>query len=114
MATLGGKPWKPLRKPICSPRKCVPKLSLRARGWKVQFELPHPVYFTTAATTVRLEDVDNAIPAGPEVERRLRSVSEYIEARVGHLALAYPGDDFEGFFNSGGVNDDRPSQRHEG
>ncbi|HEY5304467.1 MAG TPA: hypothetical protein VIJ86_10470 [Acidimicrobiales bacterium] len=41
-------------------------------------------------------------------------MSEYIEARVGHLALAYPGDDFEGFFNSGGVNDDRPSQRHEG
>jgi G6PDH family F420-dependent oxidoreductase len=68
-------------------------------GWRMQSELPNPTNFTAAAATVRLEDLSASIPAGPDVQAHLKSVNEFISGGITHLALAYPGEDFDGFFN---------------
>ncbi|HWD94981.1 MAG TPA: TIGR03557 family F420-dependent LLM class oxidoreductase [Acidimicrobiales bacterium] len=67
-------------------------------GWKVQAELPNPVNFTAATSNVKPSDLDSSIPAGPDAKRHLDAMAEYAEAGVQRLALAYPGDDFDGFF----------------
>lgn len=67
-------------------------------GWKVQSELPNPVNFTAASAIVTPADLKDSIPAGPDVKRHLDGVTDYVNAGVKHLAVAYPGDDFEGFF----------------
>jgi G6PDH family F420-dependent oxidoreductase len=68
-------------------------------GWKVQSELPNPVNFTAASANVKPGDLDETIPAGPDLKRHLDGIREFTDGGVRNLALAYPGDDFEGFFN---------------
>jgi G6PDH family F420-dependent oxidoreductase len=67
-------------------------------GWKVQSELPNPVNFTAASANVKPADLDESIPAGPEVARHVAGVSDFAKVGVRKLALAYPGTDFDGFF----------------
>jgi G6PDH family F420-dependent oxidoreductase len=67
-------------------------------GWKVMSELPNPVNFAAATTTVRPEDLDRTIPAGPDPERYLEAVREYTDAGFDHVAFVQIGDDQEGFF----------------
>ena len=67
-------------------------------GWKVQSELPNPVNFTAASANVKPEDLAATIPAGPDLKRHLDGVAEFTDAGVERLALAYPGEDFDGFF----------------
>jgi G6PDH family F420-dependent oxidoreductase len=67
-------------------------------GWKVQSELPNPVNFTAASANVKPADLRASIPAGPDVKRHVDGINEFADAGVTYLALAYPGDDFEGFF----------------
>jgi G6PDH family F420-dependent oxidoreductase len=68
-------------------------------GWKVQAELPNPVNFTAATSNIEPSDLDASIPAGPDLKRHLDGIAEYSNAGVQRLALAYPGQDFEGFFD---------------
>lgn len=67
-----------------------------------------PTNFTAAASTVRPEDLAEVIPAGPDVDRHLTRLREYIVIGVTRLAIAYPGGDFEGFFRFWG-NELRPT-----
>jgi G6PDH family F420-dependent oxidoreductase len=67
-------------------------------GWKVQSELPNPANFTAASANTAPEDLATTIPAGPDVARHLDGVREFADAGVERLALAYPGQDFDGFF----------------
>lgn len=68
-----------------------------ALGWKVMSELPTVEGFEAATEFVRREDVAKKIPAGPNVERHLSAIKEYIEAGFDHIALLGIGPDQEGF-----------------
>lgn len=70
-----------------------------AGGWKVQAELPNPVNFDAATKNVRLEDLIESIPAGPDVPQHVAGIQRYLDTRVAYLALAYPGTDYEGFMD---------------
>jgi hypothetical protein len=60
-------------------------------------DLPHPEIFEAATRWVRPEDVQKAIPCGPDVERHVAAVRRYREAGFDHLVLIGIGPDQEGF-----------------
>jgi G6PDH family F420-dependent oxidoreductase len=68
-----------------------------AGGWKVQSELPNPANFDAATQTITPQELGEAIPAGPDVDRHAAAVREFAEAGFEHIALAYPGSDSDGF-----------------
>lgn len=68
-----------------------------AGGWKVQAELPNPVNFDAATKNVRPEDLAENIPAGPDVKKHLEGIRAFQDAGIQNLAVAYPGNDPEGF-----------------
>jgi len=68
-----------------------------AGGWKVQSELPNPANFDAATQTIAPEDLAEAIPAGPDVDRHAAAVREFADAGFEHIAVAYPGSDADGF-----------------
>lgn len=69
-----------------------------ALGWKVQAELPNPVNFDAATSTVRPEDLAASIPHGPDPEPYLAAVREHADAGFERIAFVQIGDDQEGFF----------------
>lgn len=60
-------------------------------------ELPLPEHFEQAAQTVREEDLCGTIPCGPDPERHLASVRQYVEAGYDHVYIHQIGPDQEGF-----------------
>jgi G6PDH family F420-dependent oxidoreductase len=68
-------------------------------GWKVMSELPNPVNFDAATTTVRLEDVKAQFACGPDVERHLAVARQFVDAGFDQLVLMNAGPDPEGFFD---------------
>ena len=68
-----------------------------AGGWKVQSELPNPANFDAATQTITPEELGEAIPAGPDIDRHAAAVREFAGAGFEHIALAYPGSDSDGF-----------------
>lgn len=69
-----------------------------APGWKVQAELPDVANFEAATQTVRPEDLADAIPAGPDPAAHAATIGEFHDAGYRNVAIAYPGDDIDGFF----------------
>lgn len=69
-----------------------------AAGWKVQAELPNPVNFEAAASTVRESDIAESFGYGPDAERHLARIRTYADAGFDHLALVNAGPDVDGFF----------------
>jgi G6PDH family F420-dependent oxidoreductase len=67
-------------------------------GWKVMSELPNPVNFAAATTTVRVEDMKEQFACGPDVERHLAVARQFVDAGFDHLVLMNAGPDPEGFF----------------
>lgn len=67
------------------------------QGWKVMAELPNPVNFAAATETVTPDLVAEKIPCGPDPERHVAGIREYIEAGFEHIAVVQVGDDQEGF-----------------
>jgi coenzyme F420-dependent glucose-6-phosphate dehydrogenase len=61
-------------------------------------ELPTPAHFEQAAKMVREEDVAQAIICGPDAERHIAAVKEFIDAGYGHVYVHQVGPDQEGFF----------------
>ncbi len=61
-------------------------------------ELPTPAHFAQAAKMVREEDVAQAIICGPEPERHIAAVKEFVDAGYGHVYVHQVGPDQEGFF----------------
>ena len=60
-------------------------------GWKVMSELPAPVNFAAATTTVRPEDVARQVPCGPDVDAVVAAVQRYVDAGFTHVALLQIG-----------------------
>jgi coenzyme F420-dependent glucose-6-phosphate dehydrogenase len=61
-------------------------------------ELPTPAHFEQAAKMVREEDVAQAIVCGPDCERHIAGIKEFIEAGFDHIYIHQIGPDQEGFF----------------
>lgn len=68
-------------------------------GWKVMSELPNPVNFDAASTTVREEDVLTKFACGPDPERHAEVVQQYVDAGFDQLVLQNAGPDPDGFFD---------------
>jgi G6PDH family F420-dependent oxidoreductase len=66
-------------------------------GWKVMSELPNPVNFDAASATVRAEDITKQFAVGPDVERYVQHVQQYVDAGFDHIVLQNAGPDPEGF-----------------
>ncbi len=69
-----------------------------APGWKVMAELPNPINFEAATETVRLEDMAEAVPHGPDPEKHLAAIREWSDAGFTHVALMQAPPDQEPFF----------------
>ncbi|MDQ3927665.1 MAG: LLM class flavin-dependent oxidoreductase, partial [Chloroflexota bacterium] len=61
-------------------------------------ELPLPQHFEEAAQMVSEEDVAESVVCGPDVERYLQKIQEYVDAGFTHVYLHQIGPDQEGFF----------------
>ena len=66
-------------------------------GWKVMSELPNPVNFDAASATVRAEDVVQQFAVGPDPEKYVQHVQQYVDAGFDHIVLQNAGPDPEGF-----------------
>ena len=60
-------------------------------GWKVNAELPEPASFASATQFVRPEDVAETVPCGPDVDRHVAAVKQFVDAGFTHVALVQVG-----------------------
>jgi len=67
------------------------------QGWKVMAELPNPVNFDAATETVRPEDVAETIACGPDPERHVEAVKQFVDAGFDHICLNPINPDIDGF-----------------
>jgi G6PDH family F420-dependent oxidoreductase len=68
-------------------------------GWKVMAELPNPVNFDAASTTVRAEDVSGLFALGPDVDRHVEVVQQFVDAGFDSIVLMNAGPDPDGFLD---------------
>jgi G6PDH family F420-dependent oxidoreductase len=68
-------------------------------GWKVMSELPNPVNFAAATTTVTADDVKGQFACGPDAERHLEVARQFADAGFDRLVLMNAGPDPEGFID---------------
>jgi G6PDH family F420-dependent oxidoreductase len=66
-----------------------------AGGWKVMAELPGTEAFAASAKYVRPEDVAEKIPCGPDVDRHVEAVRQFLDAGFTHVALVQVGGDHQ-------------------
>ena len=66
-------------------------------GGDLNQELPLPRHFEQAAESVSPDDVAEAIPCGPDVDRIVAEAREYADAGFDHLYFHQIGPDQEGF-----------------
>ena len=67
-------------------------------GWAVNADLPTPAGFEGASQFVRPEDVSSAIPCGPDLDKIVEGVKEYIDAGFTDVALVQVGDEGQSRF----------------
>jgi G6PDH family F420-dependent oxidoreductase len=68
-------------------------------GWKVMSELPNPVNFEAATTTVRAEDMVEKFACGPDPDRHLEVIRPYLDAGFDRIVLMNAGPDPDGFLD---------------
>ncbi|OMH28310.1 LLM class F420-dependent oxidoreductase [Tersicoccus phoenicis] len=68
-------------------------------GWKVMSELPNPVNFAAATTTVREEDILAQFACGPDPARHLAVAQQFVDAGFDHLVTQNAGPDPDGFID---------------
>ena len=61
-------------------------------------ELPTPAHFEQAAGMVREDDVAQKIVCGPDPERHIQGIRQFIDAGYDHVYIHQIGPDQEGFF----------------
>ena len=61
-------------------------------------ELPLPRHFEQAAEMLSEDDVAQNVPCGPDAERHLDAIREYVDAGFDHVYVHQVGPDQEGFF----------------
>jgi coenzyme F420-dependent glucose-6-phosphate dehydrogenase len=62
-------------------------------------ELPLPAHFEEAAETVTEEAIAESIVCGPDPERHLEAIQEYVDAGYDHVYVHQVGPDQDGFFD---------------
>lgn len=67
--------------------------------WKVMSELPNPVNFDAASTTVREEDLREAFAVGPDASTHLAAIQEFADAGFDHIVLNNGGPDPDAFID---------------
>jgi G6PDH family F420-dependent oxidoreductase len=68
-------------------------------GWKVMSELPNPVNFDSATTTVREEDILAKFACGPDPARYLEVARQFVDAGFDRLVMVNTGPDPDGFID---------------
>ncbi|UFQ20010.1 MULTISPECIES: TIGR03557 family F420-dependent LLM class oxidoreductase [Streptomyces] len=68
-------------------------------GWKVMSELPNPVNFDAATTTVREEDILEKFACGTEPSRYLEVARKFVDAGFDRLVMQNAGPDPDGFID---------------
>lgn len=68
-------------------------------GWKVMSELPNPVNFAAATTTVREQDMLEAFACGSNPERYIEVAQPFVDAGFDRLVLMNTGRDPDGFID---------------
>ena len=68
-------------------------------GWKVMSELPNPVNFDAATTTVTADQVKQKFACGDDVERHLEVAQQFVDAGFDHLVMQNAGPDPDGFID---------------
>lgn len=66
-------------------------------GWKVMSELPNPANFEQASEFIRLDDVREQVPCGPELGAHVDAVRAYEQAGYDRIAIMNLGPDPDGF-----------------
>jgi coenzyme F420-dependent glucose-6-phosphate dehydrogenase len=59
--------------------------------------MPLPRHFEQAAEMLSPEDVAETMPCGPDPERHLDAIREYLDAGFDHVYVHQSGPDQEGF-----------------
>lgn len=68
-------------------------------GWKVMSELPNPVNFFAATTTVREQDIRGLFACGPDVPGYLDNARKFLDAGFDSLVMQNAGPDPDGFMD---------------
>ncbi|MFQ1003874.1 TIGR03557 family F420-dependent LLM class oxidoreductase [Modestobacter sp. SSW1-42] len=66
-------------------------------GWKVMSELPNPVNFDAASSTVDTDDIRGQFSVGPDLDVHVQQAQPYVDAGFDHIVLQNTGPDPEGF-----------------
>ncbi|MFJ8870442.1 TIGR03557 family F420-dependent LLM class oxidoreductase [Streptomyces sp. NPDC102473] len=66
-------------------------------GWKVMSELPNPVNFDAATTTVREQDILEKFACGPDPARYTEVAQKFVDAGFDRLVMQNAGPDPDGF-----------------
>lgn len=66
-------------------------------GWKVMSELPNPANFEAASEFIRLDDVREQVPCGPDLAGHVEAVRSYEDAGYDRIAIMNLGPDPDGF-----------------
>ncbi|GGL61289.1 LLM class F420-dependent oxidoreductase [Streptomyces fumigatiscleroticus] len=80
-------------------------------GWKVMSELPNPVNFEAATGTVRTEDILEKFACGPDPDRYVSAVQQYVDAGFDRLVMQNAGPDPDGFIDFYQRELDQPLRR---
>ncbi|MFH8755820.1 TIGR03557 family F420-dependent LLM class oxidoreductase [Streptomyces atroolivaceus] len=67
--------------------------------WKVMSELPNPVNFDAATSTVREEDILEKFACGPDPARYLEVAQPFVDAGFDRLVMQNAGPDPDGFID---------------
>jgi len=70
-----------------------------AGGWPVNAELPGPPSFDAASQFATEDDVAEQIACGPDVDRHVASIKEFVDAGFTHVALVQVGGGQQDEFN---------------
>jgi hypothetical protein len=62
-------------------------------------ELPLPAHFEEAAELVTEDDIAENVVCGPDPERHISAIREYIDAGYDHVYVHQVGPNKEGFFD---------------
>lgn len=66
-------------------------------GWKIQAELPNTFNFEAFAQVVSEEEVAQKIPCGPDLDRIVQTVKQYVDAGFTEVALVQIGPEQAAF-----------------
>lgn len=69
-------------------------------GWKVMAELPNPVNFDAASTTVTTADIQGQFSCGPDMDQHLEKARPFAEAGYDRLVLMDVGPDQHAFLDA--------------